>query len=145
MLTRRLLLSAAPAALLVAGCTTAPAGTTSVAPAASAPANGATLDAKQFAAALQRPGTVVLDVRTPAEFAQGHLKGAVNVDVENPAFTATMAGKDKAASYAVYCRSGNRSQVALDLMTKAGFTSTYHLGGGIGAWRGAGFEVVTGA
>ena len=48
---------------------------------AAAPAKGATLDAAAFAAALKRPNTVVLDVRTAAEFGEGHLPGAINIDV----------------------------------------------------------------
>ena len=109
-----------------------------------APASGTTLDAAGFAAALKAPQTVILDVRTPAEFAEGHLPGAVNLPVESPDFTAQIAGLDPSVPYAVYCRSGNRSQVAMDVMTQTGFTDVYHLGGGIGAWQQAGGEVVSG-
>lgn len=112
--------------------------------AADAPAPGAELDAAQFAAALTAPNTVVLDVRTPAEFASGHLPDAVNIDVQSADFAAQLAGLDKNVPYAVYCRSGNRSQVALDVMEGAGFTHAYHLGGGIGAWQQAGGQIVTG-
>ena len=111
---------------------------------ADVPAGGAELNAAEFAAALQAPRTVILDVRTPAEFAQGHLPGAVNLDVQSPTFGTHIAALDPAVPYAVYCRSGNRSQVALDLMEQAGISSAYHLGGGIGAWERAGGEVVTG-
>ncbi|HRC40528.1 MAG TPA: rhodanese-like domain-containing protein [Tetrasphaera sp.] len=113
--------------------------------AATAPAAGAELDAEAFAAALKRAGTIVLDVRTPAEFAAGHLPGAVNIDVEAPDFGTRIAALDASLPYAVYCRSGNRSGVALAAMAAAGFTSAYHLGGGIGAWQAAGGEVVSGA
>lgn len=112
--------------------------------ASTAPAAGATVDAAQFAAALKAPDTVILDVRTPAEFAEGHLPGAVNLPVESPDFAAQLATLDPGAGYAVYCRSGNRSQAALAIMQQSGFTNAYHLGGGIGAWQQAGGEVVTG-
>ncbi|GAA4399374.1 hypothetical protein GCM10023168_06570 [Fodinibacter luteus] len=136
----------AAAALALAGCSGAgsEASVTAAPTAATAPASGAELDAAAFAAALKRPGTTVLDVRTPAEFAEGHLPGAVNIDVSSPDFAAQVATLDPAAPYAVYCRSGNRSAAALATMAGQGFTGAYHLGGGIGAWQSAGGEVVTG-
>lgn len=117
---------------------------TAGAAASAAPSAGAHLDAAQFAAALKRPGTTVLDVRTPGEFAQGHLPGAVNLDIEGADFGARVAQLDPAGAYAVYCRSGNRSGVALEAMAQSGFTGAYDLTGGIGAWQQAGGEVVTG-
>ncbi len=78
----------------------------------------------------------MLDVRTPAEFAQGHIPGAVNIDVEDATFPDKIAKLDPAADYAVYCRSGNRSRAAMEYMTKAGVTHTVGLDGGIGAWKG---------
>lgn len=112
--------------------------------ASSVPTNGATLDAPAFAAALKRPGTVVLDVRTADEFASGHLAGAHNLDVNAADFAAKVGALPKDVPYAVYCRSGNRSATALAVMKQLGFTQTYHLGGGIGAWTSAGGQVVTG-
>ncbi|MGB7818657.1 MAG: rhodanese-like domain-containing protein, partial [Ornithinibacter sp.] len=94
--------------------------------------------------ALKRPGTTVVDVRTPAEFAEGHLPGAINIDVSSPTFAASVAQLDPTAPYAVYCRSGNRSATAVAEMTDLGFEEAFHLGGGIGAWQSAGGEVVTG-
>ena len=150
MTSRPLALLATAALALALGVTGCSAGSgdgvsaTAGPTASGAPASGATLDAADFAAALKSPGTVVLDVRTAAEFAEGHLPGAVNLDVQSPEFAAQMSGLDPAVPYAVYCRSGNRSQVAVDLMAQSGLTRTYHLAGGIGAWQQAGGEVVTG-
>lgn len=151
-LSRRVLLGALPAAGALAalaglaGCSPAPAatGTTSgAAPAeGAAPANGAALDAAAFAAALTRPGTVIVDVHTPAEFAVGHLEGARNIDVEASDFEQKIGALDKSAPYAVYCRSGNRSGVAVAAMKRLGFTSTYHLAGGVGAWTASGRKLV---
>ena len=89
-----------------------------------------------FALAVEQPGVTVLDVRTPAEYADGHLPGAVNINVEDPAFPDAVAALDANADYAVYCRSGNRSRVAVEYMTSAGVTHTVGLDGGIGAWKG---------
>lgn len=109
------------------------------------PAAGARLDAAEFEAAMKSDGVVLLDVRTPAEFAAGHIEGAKNTDVEAADFGTQIAALDKAATYAVYCRSGNRSQVAMDQMKAAGFTSYFDLKGGIGAWTSAGKPVVAGS
>lgn len=109
---------------------------------APAPPNGATLAAEAFAAAMVRPDTILLDVRTTAEFAEGHLAGARNPDVESPDFETKVAALDRKVPYAVYCRSGNRSATAVEIMRGLGFTSTYHLGGGIGAWQASGRPVV---
>lgn len=97
-----------------------------------------------FGERASQAGAVLLDVRTPAEFAAGHLQGAVNVDVESADFADRVAELDKGAAYAVYCRSGNRSQTAMATMSAAGFTDLADLAGGITAWVEAGGAVVTG-
>ena len=75
------------------------------------------------------PATQVIDVRTPQEFAAGHISGATNLDLEGGALAASLASLDKAASYSVYCHSGRRSEMAKKLMTDAGFTNVTDLGG----------------
>lgn len=102
------------------------------------------LSPADFGERASRAGAVLLDVRTPEEFAAGHLAGAVNVDVEAADFADRIAELDKGAAYSVYCRSGNRSQVAMRAMADAGFTDLADLAGGITAWAQAGGEVVTG-
>ncbi len=145
--TAALVLAAALAGTLAtSGCSGSAHDTVavSVGPTASAaPTAGAELGPAGFAAALKRPGTTIVDVRTPQEYAQGHLPGAVNVDVSSPDFAARLATLDPRAPYAVYCHSGNRSGVAVATMAEQGFTNSYHLQGGITAWQGAGGEVVT--
>lgn len=89
------------------------------------------------------PGVVTLDVRTPAEYAGGHLAGARNIDVESADFATQLGQLDPKATYAVYCHSGNRSKVAMQKMTDAGFTSVKDLAGGIAAWQQAGLPVTT--
>ncbi len=71
---------------------------------------------------------VVVDVRTPAEFAAGHLDGAVNIDVQGTDFDAKIGELDPGASYVVYCRSGNRSGVAVDRMAELGITDAVNAG-----------------
>jgi rhodanese-related sulfurtransferase len=87
--------------------------------------------------AIEQPGITVIDVRTPAEFAEGRLPGAVNINLQDPGFADAIAALDADADYAVYCRSGSRSRMAIDVMTQAGVTQTVGLDGGILAWKGA--------
>lgn len=63
--------------------------------------------------------TVIVDVRTPAEYAAGHLDGAVNIDFQSPSFDDVVAGLDSDADYVVYCQSGNRSAQAVSVMDDA--------------------------
>lgn len=85
---------------------------------------------------------VVLDVRTPGEFAQGHLKGAVLIDYRSPGFRQEMAGLDRKKTYLVYCRTGNRSARALEIMKELGFRRYHHLEGGIKRWLEEGLPAV---
>jgi rhodanese-related sulfurtransferase len=85
---------------------------------------------------------VVLDVRTPGEFAKGHLDGAVLVDYRSAGFREEMAGFDRTKTYLVYCRTGHRSTRALGIMSELGFRSYYHLEGGITRWAEEGLPTV---
>ncbi len=100
--------------------------------------------ASDFATAMKAPGTIVLDVRTPAEFSTGHLPAAKNVDFEGADFATQITALDKNATYAVYCRSGNRSGKAMEQMATAGFAHVYDLAGGISAWKDMGGPMTMG-
>lgn len=76
-------------------------------------------------------GALLLDVRTPSEFASGHIAGAINIDVQNPSFAGRLSEFDKDKTYFVYCRSGSRSQVAVSEMKKNGFKNVFDLSGGV--------------
>jgi rhodanese-related sulfurtransferase len=101
------------------------------------------LDPKAFGETLKQPGTVVLDVRTPEEFAEGHIPNAKNLDVQASDFANQLKSLDKTVSYAVYCRSGKRSAAAADQMHTAGFTKVVDLAGGVVAWTAAGSQLTT--
>ncbi len=81
---------------------------------------------------------LVLDVRTPEEFADGHLSGAVNVDYKGETFESGLAALDPGATVLVYCRSGNRSTRSLPALEKLGFARVFHLDGGFNAWKDTG-------
>jgi phage shock protein E len=105
-----------------------------------------TMSAVDAAAITDDPpeGLVVLDVRTPEEFAEGHLDGAVLVDFYDADFAEQLAALDPDVPYLVICRSGNRSGQTLGIMEQLGFTSAADVDGGIIAWAGAGLPVTTG-
>jgi rhodanese-related sulfurtransferase len=73
--------------------------------------------------------TAIIDVRTPAEFASGHLEGAINMDVEGGEFTSQVATLDKTGTYLLYCHSGRRAGIAMDQMASMGFPGVTNLGG----------------
>jgi rhodanese-related sulfurtransferase len=81
------------------------------------------VDMSQYAA--------VIDVRTPAETSAGHLDGALLYDVQDPSFMASLETLDKEADYYIYCRSGNRSGQAIQIMKQAGFTGQLANGGSL--------------
>ncbi len=71
---------------------------------------------------------VILDVRTPEEYADGHLEGAQLLDLNSGEFEAALPELSPDAEYLVYCRSGARSAQAMELMEDAGFTDVTNLG-----------------
>ena len=116
------------AALLLAGCSS------------SASANNLSVD--EFSAKAAEPGVVTLDVRTPGEFAEGYIEGARLIDFQRGNFENEIATLDKNATYAVYCRSGNRSGQAVKVMQDAGFTNVFNMNGGVIDWANAGLPLV---
>jgi rhodanese-related sulfurtransferase len=85
---------------------------------------------------------VILDVRTPEEFAEGHIEGAVMVDFYSDTFDDELAALDPNVPYVVYCRSGNRSGQTITKMEQIGFQSVEDIDGGVVAWAGAGLPLV---
>ncbi len=131
---RRILLLLAAllgATTLLAGCSSSSDSVTTQPPA-------------DFVTSMAQPGTVIVDVRTPAEFSAGHVDGAVNIDVEAPDFGTQIEALPKDSTYAVYCRSGRRSGIATSQMGEAGFTSVINLDGGLADLQSAGAPIVAG-
>jgi rhodanese-related sulfurtransferase len=92
------------------------------------------VSATQFKEKLQAtPGAVVVDVRTPSEYASGHIPQALNIDFRDPNFAAAVQKLDTTVPYFVYCHSGNRSAQAVAIMKRAGMTNITELRGGISA------------
>lgn len=94
-----------------------------------------------FEKTIQKKGQLV-DVRTPAEYAAGHLPGAVNIDIYAADFEKRLAALDKNAPLYLYCRSGGRSGQALAKAKSLGFKNAVHMAGGIMAWEAKGKKTV---
>jgi rhodanese-related sulfurtransferase len=96
---------------------------------------------EQFDKLRQQTNIVVLDVRTPKEFAAGHIPGATNIDWNGADFAKRAAALDKSKTYLVHCAVGGRSAKASDKMAALQFTNVYNLEGGMKAWEKAGKPV----
>jgi rhodanese-related sulfurtransferase len=86
-------------------------------------------------------GMVLLDVRTSGEFMAGRIPGAINIDLTRADFYAKIDRLDRNARYIVYCRTKNRSKVAVDYMMKKGFMNIWHMTDGWVGWNGKGLPV----
>lgn len=89
----------------------------------------------------QQTNIIILDVRTPKEFAAGHLAGATNIDFFASSFEKKLSALDKDKTYLVHCAVGGRSAKVREKMKALNFKSIYHLDGGIKAWEEAGKKV----
>jgi rhodanese-related sulfurtransferase len=114
--------------LLLAGCSTSSTATD--------------LNVSEFSSKVTEAGIITLDVRTPGEFNEGHIEGAQLIDFQSGNFENEIATLDKSKTYAVYCRSGNRSGQAVKVMSDAGFSNLYNLNGGVIDWANAGLPLV---
>jgi rhodanese-related sulfurtransferase len=100
------------------------------------------MNVSEFSQKIKEAGVVTLDVRTPAEFAEGHIEGARLIDFQSGNFDTGIAALDKDAIYAIYCRSGNRSGQAVKTMQDSGFLNLYNLEGGVIDWANQGMTLV---
>lgn len=85
-------------------------------------------------------GALIVGVRTPEEYALGHVPGAVNLPVEEVARWADTLPKDKPVY--LYCRSGNRSRQAAEYLKRKGYANLYNVEGGVLAIERAGYPLV---
>jgi len=88
------------------------------------------------------PGSsLVLDVRTPEEYAAGHVKNAFNIPHDRLAERMSEIQKFATAPVVVYCKSGRRAAIATELLARSGFTNLRHLTGDMDGWIAAGYPV----
>jgi rhodanese-related sulfurtransferase len=100
------------------------------------------VDAKAASALLkENSDLVVLDIRTPEEFAEGHIEGAQNVDFKSPDFESKLSQLNPKGRYLMHCRSGARSTSSLPTFEKLGFENLIHLNTGFNDWVESGLPV----
>ena len=100
------------------------------------------LNPTEFKNSLGKKNTVLIDVRTPEEFSEGYIAGAILVNFEDSSFVNTMISTvPKDADVLLYCRSGRRSGIAKAQLLKLGYQKVAHLEGGILAWMAENFPL----
>lgn len=90
----------------------------------------------------QSPSAVILDVRTPEEYAGGHIENSSNVNWKDSNFEKQISTIDKTKPVFVYCLSGGRSASAAARMRSLGFEKVYELEGGIAKWNAVQLPIV---
>lgn len=105
--------------------------------------NITSVSAPEFDKEIKANSVQLLDVRTPQEYAEGHIDGASNINIHSDDFQ-QRAEKElsKDSTILVYCRSGRRSMEAAEMLTKLGY-KVVNLKGGIIEWKGDGLPVTT--
>lgn len=83
----------------------------------------------------QDDNAVIIDVRTPGEYNEGHIPNAVLMNIYDPSFAENIHQLDRNKNYYIYCRSGNRSYHAGKYMVQLGFKNVYNLSSGIIDWE----------
>lgn len=91
---------------------------------------------EEFKAEMSKSGVQLVDVRTAQEYSEGHIPGAMNIDVNASDFDEKIKALDKKENVAIYCRSGRRSKMAANKLTAAGF-KVIELNTGFLSWDGA--------
>lgn len=90
---------------------------------------------EEFKELITKGNTLVIDVRTPVEFSEAHIKNAINIDYFSKSFSETISKLDKQKTILVYCAAGGRSTSACLDFKKLGFKKVYNLIGGYDDWN----------
>jgi len=98
---------------------------------------GSVLSPSKATRLMNNNDTLILDVRTPADFNSGHIKGAKNMPLSDFTTSIDKLANDKKKPVLVYCASGNTVTKAIKVLQKAGFEQVNNLEGGIAAWKEA--------
>lgn len=98
--------------------------------------------AAMIAAEAANTNFIIIDVRTPGEYAQSYISNAVNVNYNDAAFSELISEFDRGGMYLIYCKAGSRSAKALEVMRGLEFREVYNMNGGITAWIEAVLPVV---
>ncbi|UGS20076.1 rhodanese-like domain-containing protein [Flavobacterium cyclinae] len=93
------------------------------------------LDVSKYEKKMTQPDVQIVDVRTPEEFAEGHLENAINIDITADDFDTKITALDKEKPVMVYCKAGGRSAKASSRLNELGFKNISDLEGGIINWN----------
>lgn len=124
------IIAAIATVIVLTGCSTTGSATT------------VNLNVTEFAQKITEPKVIILDVRTPEEFASGHIEGALNIDFNSGSFESEISRLNPSDTYAIYCRSGSRSGQAASIMHTARFHDVSNLNGGVIDWSNDGLPLV---
>ena len=102
--------------------------------------NAQTIDINSFEKKLDS-NVQVLDVRSPQEYSEGYIPGAININVNSADFTERIQSLNQEKPVYIYCRTGNRSRRAAEILKKEGFKEPIVIEGGFTDWKNAGNEV----
>ena len=98
------------------------------------------IEPAEFDKGRRKSSAVLLDVRMPQEFEQGHIEGAVNLNFFDPNFKNQLLELDKDKKYYVYCKNDSRSERAAEFLLQNDYPEVYVLKGGYMAWKEAGLQ-----
>ena len=85
---------------------------------------------------------IILDIRTKEEYQNEHIQNSIMIDFYSDTFESELDKLDKNKSYLIYCRTGRRTGLTLDIMKELGFLEVYNMAGGITQWKTKGYPVV---
>jgi len=120
------------------GCGKAPSTQVAAADQTASTSTRVDIDAKQFQILMTKNDSVVLDVRTPREWALGRIPNAITLNLHESRFSDKVQNLPKDKAILVYCASGRRSVTASTRLLAVGFTRVYNLTGGLQGWKRAG-------
>ena len=99
------------------------------------------LNPTQFRSEINNENIILIDIRTPEEYNEGHIEGAININYYSHDFSNQISQLDKDKTYYIYCRRGSRSGNALEVFRNLNFNEVYDLRNGINSWVNQGFEI----
>ena len=100
------------------------------------------IDAKEAARVIRENAPFILDVRTTGEYQSGHIANSILIPLQDLESRVRELPQDQGRAFVVYCRSGNRSSTAGDMLTKRGFSNVYNVLGGVYSWERSGEPLV---
>ncbi len=103
------------------------------------------VNSSEFSKLIESGEGIILDVRTPQEYSQGHINNSTMISTNDPKFVEKVSLLQKDKPIYVYCLTGSRSRAVANYLSKNGYSKIYNLSRGIMEWQSAGYSVVKSA